>query len=86
MNPRRKDIAIQIEWQKQIVACQNSLLLSVQGIQRMMNERGDEQASLLYSSRVPSAWECVQKEKLRLWKLTVRYEALRCDIMQQYLV
>lgn len=49
----------------------------------MMNERGDEQASTLFF-RESLLHEMYFSEKPRLAELTVRYEALRCDIMQQY--
>ena len=39
---------------------------------------------LLYSSVSLFCMKCISAKKPRLAELTVRYEALRCDIMQQY--
>ena len=77
------DIAIQIDSKKQIVACHKQLYYLCREFKRMMNERGDEQASTLFF-RESLLHEMYFSEKPRLAELTVRYEALRCDIMQQY--
>ena len=77
------DIAIQIDNKKQIVACHKQLYYLCREFKRMMNERGDEQASTLFF-RESLLHEMCFSEKPRLAELTVRYEALRCDIMQQY--
>ena len=77
------DIAIQIDNKKQIVACHKQLYYLCREFKRMMNERGDEQASTLFF-RESLLHEMYFSEKPRLAELTVRYEALRCDIMQQY--
>ena len=77
------DIAIQIDNRKQIVACHKQLYYLCREFKRMMNERGNEQASTLFFHE-SLLHEMFFSEKPRLAELTIRYEALRCDIMQQY--
>ena len=77
------DIAIQIDNRKHIVACHKQLYYLCKEFKRMMNERGDEQASTLFFHE-SLLHEMFFSEKPRLAELTIHYEALRCDIMQQY--
>ena len=76
-------IAIQIDNRKQIVACHKELYHLCKEFKRGMKERGDEQSSTLFF-RESLLHEKFFSEKPRLAELTVRYEALRCDIMRQY--
>lgn len=77
------DIAIQINNRKQIVACHKQLYELCNEFKRIMKERGDEQSSTLFF-RESLLHEMFFSEKPRLAGLSVRYEPLRCDIMQQY--
>lgn len=76
-------IAVQIDNRKQIVACHKELYHLCKEFKRVMKERGDEQSSTLFF-RESLLHEKFFSEKPRLAELTVRYEALRCDIMRQY--
>lgn len=80
---RALDIAMQIDNRKQIVACHKQLYYLCIEFKRIMNERNDEQAATLFFHE-SLLHEVFFSEKPRLAELTIRYEALRCDIMQQY--
>lgn len=80
---RALDISMQIDNRKQIVACHKQLYYLCIEFKRIMNERNDEQAATLFFHE-SLLHEVFFSEKPRLAELTIRYEALRCDIMQQY--